>query len=224
MARGARAAIIFVTGLAIAGAAVAWISRPKERTYFDTRRLVILAHARQTPDPVLVLGDSVVDMADMPELCGRAVLNAGVAGARTQTIERLAREVLAIRRPKLVIVAVGLNDAHRDVATSDADFIEAYRAIVARSRMAGANVRVTTIPPVGPDAMGRAGEFDRGRIAALNAMIRRVGVPVIDVNAALADSRGIEPAALTDDGVHPNARGYGIWKQAMAQACPHEVS
>lgn len=81
-------------------------------------------------------------------------------------------------------------------------------------------MRVTTIPPVGPAEIGRAGEFDRNRITALNAMIRQVGVPVVDVNAALADRRGIEPAALTDDGVHPNARGYSIWKRAMAQACP----
>ncbi len=203
----------------VAGGAWAWMSRPAGRSYYDTRRLVILAHARQMPDPVIILGDSVVDMADMPELCGNTVLNAGVAGARTEAIERLSRDVLAVRRPRMVIVAVGLNDAHRDAMTSEADFIAQYRAIVARARMAGAVVRVTTIPPVGPAGLGRAGEFDRQRIAAFNKMIRTVGVPVIDVNAALADKSGVEPAALTDDGVHPNARGYGVWRQVMAQAC-----
>lgn len=168
----------------------------------------------------MIIGDSVVDMADLPELCGRTVLNAGVAGARVDAVERLTHELLTIRHPRLVIVAVGLNDAHREVRTSDAEFIAAYRVIVARARMSGAEVRVSTIPPVGPDTLGRAAEFDRGRIAVLNTLIRQVGVPVIDVNAALADNRGVESPALTDDGVHPNARGYGIWKRVMAQACP----
>lgn len=219
MTRTARAAIVFVTGLAIAGGAWAWMGHAKPRGYYDTRRLVILAHARQAPDPVVLLGDSIVDMADLPELCGQPVLNAGVAGARTEAVERLSRDLLAIHSPKLVIVAVGLNDAHRDAGTSDADFMAKYRAIVARARMTGAKVRVTTIPPVGPAGMGRAGEFDRERIAGLNALIRQIGVPVLEVNAALADARGVEPATLTDDGVHPNARGYGIWKQVMAKAC-----
>jgi lysophospholipase L1-like esterase len=195
------------------------MNRAGGRSYYDTRRLVILAHARQVPDPVMILGDSVVDMADLPQLCGQTVLNAGISGARTDAVERLSREVLAIRHPRLVIVAVGLNDAHRDAGTSDDEFIAQYRAIVARARMAGAEVRVATIPPIGPDGMGRASEFDRQRISALNALIRTVGVPVLDVNDALANDDGVEPAAFTDDGVHPNARGYGIWRQVMAKAC-----
>ena len=219
MTRGLRTAIGVVAALAIAGSAWAWMSRGPGRTYYDTRRLVILAHARQTPDPVVILGDSIVDMADLPQLCGQTVLNAGVAGARTDAIEMLSREVLAIRHPRLIIIAVGLNDTHRDVRTSDAEFLATYRAIVARARMTGANVRVTTIPPVGPSDMGRAGEFDRGRITAFNALIRKVGVPVLEVNDALADDNGIETDGLTDDGVHPNARGYGVWKRVMAQAC-----
>jgi lysophospholipase L1-like esterase len=219
MGRITLAGLIFLIGLALAGGAWALIARPGGKSYYDTRRLVILAHARQSADPVVILGDSVVDMADMPQLCGDSVLNAGVAGARTELIEQLSRDLFAIRHPRLVIVAVGLNDAHRDAATSDRDFLAKYRAIVARARMTGAVVRVTTIPPVGPSELGRAGEFDRKRIAALNTLIRQAGVPVIDINAALAGQDGIEPAALTEDGVHPNARGYGIWKNVMAQAC-----
>ena len=219
MTRRTLAAVLFVAALAMAGGAWAWMSRPPARSYYDTRRLVILSHARQQADPVMILGDSIVDMVELPSLCGKTVLNAGVSGARTAAVEQLSRELLAIRHPQLVIVAVGLNDAHRDAKTSDAEFIDKYRAIVARARMTGADVRVTTIPPVGPSAVGRAGEFDRARIVALNALIRRIGVPVIDVNDALADDDGVEPAAFTDDGVHPNARGYGVWKQVMAQAC-----
>jgi lysophospholipase L1-like esterase len=217
--RGARIGIGLLIVATLAGAAWAVVSRPAGRSYYDTRRIVILAHARQASPPVVILGDSIVDMADLPQLCGKEVLNAGVSGARTEAVERLSREVLAIGKPDLVIVAVGLNDAHRDVRTSDADFIDKYRAIVARARMAGADVRVTTIPPVGPAEMGRAGEFDRERIAALNAQIRRIGVPVIDIYSALAGPRGMTPVVNTEDGVHPNARGYGVWKHELAKAC-----
>lgn len=208
----------------VSGGAWAWLSRPAARGYADTRRLVILAHAHQANDPVMILGDSIVDMADLPELCGGSVLNAGVAGARTAAIDKLSSELLAIRHPKLVIVAVGLNDAHHSAKTTDAEFLTQYRAIVARARMAGADVRATTIPPVGPSSIGRAGEFDRARIVSLNALIRQIGVPILDINKAMAGPDGVEPAAFTDDGVHPNAKGYGVWKQVMAQACPHEVS
>ncbi len=212
-------AIAAVTALAIAGSAWAVMRRPASNRYYDTRRLVILAHASQNPAPVVVLGDSIVDMAEMPTMCGRAVLNAGVAGARTADVERLAADLLAGRRPELVIVAVGLNDAHRNAQTSDQDFLTTYRAILARARMTGARVRATTIPPVGPSDLGRAGEFDPSRIAALNRLIRQAGVPVLDIHAAMSAPDGIERAGFTTDGVHPNARGYGVWRKVVAQAC-----
>jgi hypothetical protein len=76
------------------------------------RFYAIKAEIGQTPDAVIVLGDSIVQGATLPKsICGHAVVNAGVVGAAIEYFEHHAVELLELSRPILIVLAVGINDA-----------------------------------------------------------------------------------------------------------------
>jgi hypothetical protein len=109
------------------------------------RFYAIKAEIRHTPDPVIVLGDSIVQGASLPKwICGQAVVNAGVVGAAVGYFERHGAELLGSSRPKLIVLAVGINDAS---PIAGRQFRSRYRKTVALLSRA-APVVVATITPV----------------------------------------------------------------------------
>src|SRR5260221_8807174 len=71
------AALALAMGFTVAG----WPFGP-ELELSHERFYVIKALIRQTPDSVIVFGDSIVEGAPLPKMiCGHAVVNAGVTGA-----------------------------------------------------------------------------------------------------------------------------------------------
>jgi hypothetical protein len=81
------------------------------------RFYAIRAEIRQTPDAVIVLGDSIVQGAPLPKwICGYAVINAEVVGAAVEYFERHSAELLGSSRPRLIVLAVGIKDASPKMA------------------------------------------------------------------------------------------------------------
>src|ERR1700737_3141575 len=76
------------------------------------RFYAIKAEIKGTPNPIIVFGDSIVQGATLPKwICGHAVVNAGVVGAAVGYFERHTAELLGSSRPRLIVLAVGINDA-----------------------------------------------------------------------------------------------------------------
>jgi lysophospholipase L1-like esterase len=67
----------------------------------------------RTDDPIIVLGDSIVEASTLPRsACGHAVVNAGLNGASTASdLGNWLTAALAGKRATTVIVALGTNDA-----------------------------------------------------------------------------------------------------------------
>ena len=82
--------------------------------YLPTRQTFILAQAGQLPEQgaLMLFGDSIMDGL-LPPLHWGNVLNAGVGSARAADILPLMRRIFALRKPAVVLVAVGVNDAQR---------------------------------------------------------------------------------------------------------------
>lgn len=168
--------------------------------YATSREKSILSQATQADFRIVVLGDSFVELADLPTLCGRRVLNAGVSGATAADVADLAPQLLG-RRPDLVVIAVGLNDTNRNEMTSDVAFRASYDRIFASVRQSGAKIALIGVPIV------RNEQFDIGRGEALRAIVRGYGALAL-------------PELPTTDGVHPNADGYVTWKSVLSRVCP----
>src|SRR3954451_12615018 len=61
---------------------------PKRETVVDThastRRFVIQTTLARADDPVVILGDSIVEASTLPRsVCGHVIVNAGIGGAST---------------------------------------------------------------------------------------------------------------------------------------------
>ena len=149
-------------------------------------------------------------------------------GIRADTSEHLASRWEAECRVRLpahvngaLVFAFGVNDAAVERGTG-------LRVPVARS-VAVAQAMLTAarawLPAlwIGPAPVAADGaqiapsadlayEFENRRIAALNdayaRLAGRMGVPYLDLYAALADTPAWQPAVAAGDGVHPTAEGY----------------
>lgn len=134
----------------------------------------------------------------------------GVAGRR-----RLGRDVLRLPGVRSVVVALGTNDlvAHRGLgpcggvrAAREDELVAGLREVAARLRARGLRPVATTIPPRG---LQRGREATRRRV---NAWLRttRAFDAVADVDRVLrdpADTRRMDPAAGSRDGLHPGDAG-----------------
>jgi lysophospholipase L1-like esterase len=105
----------------------------------------IKAAIRQPQASVIVFGDSIVEGAPLPEmLCGHAVVNGGVTGSTVEYFERHAAELLGSARPKLIVLAVGINNASPMAAKHFRAHY--YKTVTISSRTAA--VALATITPV----------------------------------------------------------------------------
>jgi len=172
------------------------------------RFYAIKAEIRQTPDAVIVLGDSIVQGAPLPKsICGYAVVNAGVVGAAVEYFERHAAELLGSSHPRLIVLAVGINDASPKIAKQ---FRLRYRKTVAfLSRVAP--VAVATITPV-RSGNGSAG-YDAQLVPDFNDAIKKTP----NVKAVIDLNKPLSGANWTTDGIHFGQEGYALWTKALVK-------
>lgn len=180
-----------------------------ETAHLGSRSKAIISQAKQRDWKVVVLGDSMTELAMLNDVCGEQALNAGVSGAQVRQLIGLARDLSEVVRPDEFVIAVGTNDSRYRDPTSEADFNRSFHELIVAARATGARVSLLDIPPVGK--FDKAALFDADLVAIHNRHIHSVGLPVGHVWRAMAGPDGMLPTPMTDDGVHPNARGYQPW-------------
>ncbi len=163
---------------------------------------------------VVMLGDSITAMGRWNEYWPRLrVANRGIGGETAADMRKRLATVFAVD-PQLVVLLVGTNDvAIRKDRERTIDDLEALVAILVP--------RVRTVLATVPPCVCSASQNDL--VAGLNREIRRIagkrGVALIDLHAALAKDGALDPA-LTTDGIHLNAAGYGRWVSLIAPHLP----
>lgn len=183
--------------------------------------LVLAGCGRQVPllpqlgpdDVVLAFGDSLTygtgagDGESYPEilseLIGREVISAGVPGERTaQGLERLPT-ALAAYQPKILLLCLGGNDMLRKVSAGEIETNLRSMVDVARSR--GVAVLLIGVPR--PALIGGTADF-YDRIAD--------DLDLVYEGQALNDI--LRDETYKSDPIHPNALGYRLFAQALAEA------
>jgi lysophospholipase L1-like esterase len=204
----------------------------------------------QDNDRVVFYGDSITEQhlytADLelylhtrfPQM-HVAFFNAGVGGDTVQggsggTIdERLQRDVIA-KKPTVVTIMLGMNDAGPKPLTPDADtrYTEGYEHILQTLHTALPEARITLLGPAPFDEVTRPNAFPGGRNAGLvhfSALCKELAAKhhatYIDLNApvvsALQHAKTINPFAarlLIPDRVHPTAPIHWVMAQAILEA------
>lgn len=188
----------------------AWAAWPKGNDAIPPRPLLIKAALKQVDDPVVILGDSIVQRATFPRtVCGRPIVNAGISGSTTSSgLDAMLTKALGGKQAAVVVVSLGLNDAATPVS---ADLYRTnYLALLATLKSMTSRVAITAVTHV------EAGKSDSTRIDDRVIDNYNALLPTIagDAGASLVVIPSM-PAKYTTDGVHLNDAGYAIWTKAI---------
>ena len=200
--------------IAIGCGANAWLGKPHHYAPFGPhyQDKTAVFRAEQGRADVVMLGNSLTESADWHELFpGASVLNRGVGGDTSQGMLARLDEVIA-RRPKLVMLMVGINDIFQGIPVPT--IAGNIREIIQKLRRE--NVRV-----VYQSTLHLASNYRPGTnvaVADLNRALSDVcqlsGVTCLDLNRRLAPA-GELLAEFSLDGAHLNAAGYRVWKDEI---------
>jgi lysophospholipase L1-like esterase len=169
-------------------------------------------------DPVIVIGDSIVEASTLPRsTCGHSIVNAGLNGASTASdLGSWLAPTLDGKRAALIVVSLGVNDALASAPQSKANFEDRYGALLALLSKLTMQLAVLEIPPV--EAQGRMTVKMQDEVMqtinAYNSILpdlaRRNGATFLALPAVAKPH--------TIDGVHLNSEGYLAWDKAVMQA------
>jgi lysophospholipase L1-like esterase len=174
------------------------VTRHQFHDHVEVRQFMIRAALDATREPIVVLGDSITEMARLPEAaCGHEIVNAGVGGAPISEFEQLAPRLLADHSPFLIVIALGANDVGSSRAGAD------YKRLVDALRHFSTRlVGVSVAPDAGTTAQIRKAAADS---------------KILFVEPDL-------PSSSRFDGIHLNAAGYAQWTPAVMKAIFSECS
>jgi len=157
----------------------------------------IIAQSADTPS-YLFIGDSHVERADLPEICGRHPINAGIGWATVSTFERHARRLADQARPNFILVSLGTNDALRGQFSS---FRESLSTLL--TSLSGWPVLLVPVPP-----SPRLGDADK-----FNAVI---------ASLPFAHAKPLESVSAPD-GLHLSKESYSDWKKSILDAAQSSI-
>jgi len=173
---------------------------------------------------VVFLGDSITELwgKKSPFFPGQPYLNRGIAGQTTaQMLIRFRQDVIDLK-PAVVIIQGGL----ADIAgfTGPSSLVEIENNLRSMAELASFNnispILVGAPPPA--DYPGRTGPEPVTQIVALNEWVARYCASshftFLDYYSALVGSHGQMKEGVSDDGVHPNEKGYAILKPLAEKA------
>jgi len=177
-----------------------------------------------TPRPIdfIVDGDSITDGWQGPGLkvwnanfANRRAFDFGISGDRTQhVLWRLAQGQVDGLDPKLVAIMIGTNNIG---SHSPEQIAEGVKAIIAEYQKRTPNA-VILLQAIFPRAQS-AQSPDRAIIKEINKLIAPLAdgqkVIYIDFGDKFLEPDGTMSAEVMPDFLHPSAKGYEIWAEAI---------
>lgn len=171
---------------------------------------------------VVFLGDSITELwgKKSPFFPGEPYLNRGIAGQTTaQMLIRFRQDVIDLT-PAAVIIQGGL----ADIFTGPSSLTQIENNLRSMAELASVNhispILVGEPPPA--DYPGRTGPEPATQIVVLNEWVARYcassNFVFLDYYSALVGSNGQMKEGVSDDGVHPNEKGYAILKPLAEKA------
>jgi len=142
--------------------------------------------------------------------------NIGIGGDRTQhVLWRIDNGEMDGLTPKLAILMIGTNNLG---GNTNEEIVEGITACVKDIQKHSPTTKVLLLGvfPRDPLATGK----NRPRIKAINEQIAKLDdggktVKYLDIGAKFLDADGNLPKDIMPDSLHPNAKGYQIWADAI---------
>ena len=166
---------------------------------------------------VVFLGDSITDGWKLAQYFpGKPYVNRGISGQTTpQMLVRFYPDVLNLH-PAAVIILAGTNDIARNTGPETAEMIEDnFRAMCDLAERHRVKVILCLLTPVSDYTSHHQTERrPPADIRKLNDWLRGYAegrkLQVADYYSVLVDDKGMLKEGYSDDGLHPNDRGYAL--------------
>jgi lysophospholipase L1-like esterase len=173
---------------------------------------------------VVFMGDSITDAWIQPQyggfFPGKPYTDRGISGQTTpQMLVRFRPDVIALH-PEVVVILAGTNDIAANTGPMTDEEIEGN--LTSMSELAQAsNIRVvlSSITPVSnyhgrPGVAPMTARRPPARILAINSWMKEYAAQhrhvYLDYYPAMIDQDGMLRAELSEDDLHPNAKGYAV--------------
>jgi lysophospholipase L1-like esterase len=193
----------------------------------------VAAPAKDEPR-VVFMGDSITDSWDDPKyggfFPGKPYLDRGISGQTTpQMLIRFRPDVIALQ-PKVVLILAGTNDIAGNTGPMTLQAIEDnLTSMFELAHANGIRVVLSSVLPISDYEKNKDGQpIIRSKqrppeqITALNAWMKKYaaahGGIYLDYFSAMADDKGFLKEELSEDGLHPNQKGYDIMAPLAEQA------
>jgi beta-glucosidase len=191
----------------------------------------INSRAKEGDVDLLFIGDSITQGWETAAPTGgkdvwakyygnRKAMNAGISGDQTQhVLWRLDNGNIDGIHPKLAVIMIGTNNVPERSQCSADDIAAGIKAIVGklREKLPETKILLLAIFP----RSDRAAENDamKQKIDAVNQTIARLAdgkmIYFMDINSKFFDADGKIASDVMRDFLHPNAKGYEIWAEAI---------
>ena len=173
---------------------------------------------------VVFMGDSITDAWVRPEyggfFPGQPYADRGISGQTTpQMLIRFRPDVIALH-PQAVVILAGTNDIAANTGPMTDEEIEGNLASMSELAQASKiHVVLSSITPVSnyhgrPPAAPMTARRPPARILAINAWMKAYAAEhrhvYLDYYPAMVDQDGMLRAELSEDDLHPNAKGYAV--------------
>jgi lysophospholipase L1-like esterase len=159
---------------------------------------------------IVFIGDSITDGWPLGEYFpGRDFVNRGIGGQTTlQMLGRFQQDVV-MARPKAVVILGGTNDIARGIAPGEVE--DALNMMGDLAKAHGIKPIFASVLPVrNSPGNPRRPETIQQINRWLQDYCHREGFGYLDYFVALADAGGGLPIDLSEDGLHPNEKGYRV--------------
>ena len=153
---------------------------------------------------------------------GKPYINRGISGQTTpQMLLRFRADVIQLH-PRVVVILAGTNDIARNTGPSTLEMIEDNLMSMAElARQNGIRVVLSSVLPAF-DYPWKPGMQPAGKIATLNKWIKEYasanGFIYLDYYTSMVDERMGLKKEYSEDGVHPNAKGYEVMEPLAEKA------
>jgi lysophospholipase L1-like esterase len=161
---------------------------------------------------IVMLGDSITDWGNWDEILpGLSLINRGIAGDTSAGVLVRIKEVVQ-RKPKLVVLMIGVNDILNGLSSETA--AQNIAEIVRVLRKSRIHVILQSVVLMSHEA----GFGTNSHIARLNILLRGIAadqsVEFLDLNPMLAPSGALHPD-FTQDGLHLARGAYILWADRL---------
>ncbi|WP_202950728.1 GDSL-type esterase/lipase family protein [Pseudanabaena sp. PCC 6802] len=166
---------------------------------------------------VVFFGDSITEFWDLkaafPE---KNYINRGISGQTTaQMLVRFRPDAISLR-PKVIVILAGINDIAGNTGSMTLEAIEGnYLSMSQIARSSGISVIFASVLPIHDcSPIKQSDPYSPEKIRALNNWLQlhcnEQQHIYLDYHSHMIDSHGMLQTELSDDGVHPNMKGYKI--------------